>query len=749
MTTTSTPASRPRSPGHRTPAVARALDELTSGTGDLRAALEYVRDLEDRAGFYPAIHAVLGRLMPARNFAVLMRDMAGLQYVYRVDEADSGLPGERAHRGVPEYVVRSERPLLASPEIVDRLVARGEIAPLDVSLTGCIGAPVFVGGEAVGALVVRSYARGIAFTPDHLEILMIVARFVGEVVGALWATDSLPESEARFRSLAETAPCAIVIFDGDQLRYANSAARLLTGHETGDGQELSFWDIVHPDYREMVQNRAAARLAGRAAPTRFAFPLLRKDAGERWLDFSLGVIPHRGRTALLGVGVDVTDQKRSERRMYALAYLDALTGLPNRMLFLDRIGVALAEHRRLRKLAVLFLDIDQFKQVNDSLGHGAGDELLKGVARRIRATLREGDTVARMGGDEFVVLLTGLESGEEAPFVGRKVLDALKTSVRLGDRELLVHASMGIAIYPDDGTDAGVLLKNADAAMYRAKEAGGDNCQLHSQALQSAAIERLELECDLRRALAQGELVLHYQPIYDLRERRFHGFEALVRWQHPERGLLLPVDFLAAAAGAHLLAPLCRWVLRTACAQARAWMPLRAPYLSIAVNVGTGQLQEATFLDDVKRALAENDLEPSVLELEITETEAMRDPVAAGRMVAALNALGIRVSIDDFGTGYSSLAYLKDLPIQALKIDRCFVQDVAGGPSDAAIANAIIGLGHNLGLFVLAEGVETEAQLAFLRAAGCDRIQGFFFSRPLPAAACADFLLRFGGASAS
>jgi diguanylate cyclase (GGDEF)-like protein/PAS domain S-box-containing protein len=305
---------------------------------------------------------------------------------------------------------------------------------------------------------------------------------VSEVVAGLWSTDSLQESESRFRSLAETAPCAIVIFDGDQLHYANSAARILTGHTGGDIQERSFWDIVHPDFRETVQNRAAARLAGRAAPTRFAFKVLRKDDEERWLDFSVGLIPHRGRTALLGVGVDVTEQKHAEQRMYALAYLDTLTGLPNRMLLMDRMAMALAEHRRLRKLAVLFLDLDGFKEVNDSLGHGAGDELLKGVAHRIRAAVRQGDTVARMGGDEFVILLTGLESGDEAAVVGRKVLDALKTSVRLGERDLLVHASMGIAIFPEDGTDAEVLLKNADAAMYRAKEQGRDRYRMFSPA---------------------------------------------------------------------------------------------------------------------------------------------------------------------------------------------------------------------------------------------------------------------------
>ncbi len=736
---TSSPANES---GRRTPSVERAIEELTAGTGNLRTALDYVRDLEDRVAFYAAIHAVVGCLVPARNLAVLLRDVVGWQYVYHVDETESAPPQPGSRRGIPEYVVRSERALLASPEAVNRLVALGDVAPLEVPTAGCIGAPIFMGGEVVGAIVVRTYARGTVLTPEHLEVLLVVARFVSEVVTGLRATDTPQESESRFRTLAETAPCAIFIFDGDQLRYANSAARLLTGDAGGDAQERSFWDVVHPDFRETFQNRAAARLAGRAAPTRFDFKIVRPDGEERWLDFSLGLVPHRGRTALLGVGFDVTQQKDAKQRMYELAYLDTLTGLPNRLLLQDRMAVALAAHRRHHKLAVLFLDLDDFKQVNDSLGHKAGDDVLRGVASRIRSALRECDTVARLGGDEFVILLTGLESGDEAAVVGRKILDALKTSVRLGEHELLVHASMGIAIFPEDGTDAETLLKNADAAMYRAKEAGRDSYQLHSKVLHDAALERFGLECDLRRGLAQEELFLHYQPIYDLRECRVDGFEALVRWQHPERGVLQPADFLAVAERAHLMEPLGRWVLQTACAQARKWRSRRTPPLTIAVNVGPGQLQKAAYLDEVRRVLSDNDLEPSSLELEITETEAMQDPAAAARMVAALKALGVKVSIDDFGTGYSSLAYLKDLPIHTLKIDRCFVKDITTRAGDAAIATAIIALGHNLGLSVLAEGAETQPQLDFLRAAGCDRVQGFLLSVPLSADECRDFLDR-------
>ena len=356
----------------------------------------------------------------------------------------------------------------------------------------------------MGSLVVRSYARGTVLTPEHLEILMVVARFVSEVVAGLWSTDSLQESESRFRSLAETAPCAIVIFDGDQLRYANSAARLLTGHADGDIQERSFWDIVHPDFRETVQNRAAARLAGRAAPTRFAFKVLRKDDEERWLDFSVGLIPHRGRTALLGVGVDVTEQKRAEQRMYALAYLDTLTGLPNRMLLMDRMAMALAEHRRLRKLARA-LPGPRRLQAGERLagprsrrraaeGSGAPDPGRGPPGRHGRAhgRRRVRDPAHRRSSPATKRRWSGARSSTPC-----------RRACGSGERDLLVHASMGIAIFPEDGTDAEVLLKNADAAMYRAKEAGRDTYQLHSKALHDAALERLELECDLRRALAE------------------------------------------------------------------------------------------------------------------------------------------------------------------------------------------------------------------------------------------------------
>jgi EAL domain-containing protein (putative c-di-GMP-specific phosphodiesterase class I) len=339
-------------------------------------------------------------------------------------------------------------------------------------------------------------------------------------------------------------------------------------------------------------------------------------------------------------------------------------------------------------------------------------------------------------------MLTGVESGAEAANVGGKILDALRTSVRVGGRDLLVHASMGIAIYPEDGNDAESLLKNADTAMYRAKESGRDNYQLYTKALHDAALERLGLECDLRRGIGRGELLLHYQPIYDLRSRRLHGVEALVRWKHPERGLLQPDDFLPMAQKASLTGAIGAWVLRAAGAQAEVWRRRFSETMTMAVNVGSRQLQPE-FLNEVGDVLARTGLPAACLDLEITETETMHDPLAAGRMLRALVDLGVSVSIDDFGTGYSSLSYLKDLPCHTLKIDRCFVQNVTTRPGDVAIANTIIALGHNLGLTVLAEGVETHEQRNFLENAGCDRLQGFLYSRPLPARECEQYMAEF------
>ncbi len=443
----------------------------------------------------------------------------------------------------------------------------------------------------------------------------------------------------------------------------------------------------------------------------------------------------------IGATLDITERKRAEEQIKSLAYHDSLTGLPNRRLFQDRLSLAVAQaHRNTQRLAVLFLDLDRFKSVNDSLGHAAGDRLIQDVAERLRTCLREGDTVARLGGDEFTLLLPGVAQVVDAARVAEKVLDALRVPFLIEDRELLATASIGISLYPEDGRDADRLVKSADAAMYRAKQQGRDNYQLCAPALNATALERLALEGSLRHAVGQDELVLHYQPVLDLASGRVRAMEALLRWRHPELGLIPPADFIPLAEMTGLVIAFSPWVLRTACAQAREWQDAGHPGLGVAVNLSARQFQHHDLVGQVRRALEETKLEARFLELEISETSAMQGPEANVPTLRALKALGVRIAIDDFGTGCSSLSYLRRFPIDALKIDRSFTAEITRDPDDAAVANVVIALAHTLKLRVVAEGVETDDQLAFLTARRCDQAQGYLFGAPRPAQACTELL---------
>jgi len=424
-----------------------------------------------------------------------------------------------------------------------------------------------------------------------------------------------------------------------------------------------------------------------------------------------------------------------------LAYHDALTGLPNRPLFIDRLIVALAQAARSKhKLAVLFLDLDRFKDINDSLGHSIGDTLLKAVAERIRHCTREGDTVARFGGDEFTLMLPKVDKVEDVAKVAQKVIETLKIPFIIGERELFVSTSIGISLFPGDGDDPETLVRNADSAMYRAKEQGRDNYQLYAPAMNARALERLALENMLRKAVANGELVVYYQPLVALDTRRIHGVEALVRWQHPELGLLLPAHFISVAEMSGLIVPIGAWVLETACRQVRAWQKRLAIQLTVSVNLSARQFQQADLVAHVSRALDVSGLAAESLELEITESSAMQNADNTIYVLRDMKLLGVRIAMDDFGTGYSSLNYLKRFPIDTLKLDQSFVRDIETDRSAASIVSAVIALAHSLNLEVVAEGVETEEQLDFLSRRNCDRIQGFLFSAPLSAEELEPFL---------
>nr|WP_297354535.1 EAL domain-containing protein [uncultured Caldimonas sp.] len=469
----------------------------------------------------------------------------------------------------------------------------------------------------------------------------------------------------------------------------------------------------------------------------------RKDGGvfPQWLATTAVKNTQGEVTHYVSISYDLSERKAAEERIHFLAYYDALTQLPNRVLLLDRLAVALAKaHRHGKHVAVLFLDLDRFKYVNDSLGHAAGDELLQAVAPVLRHQLREEDTLARLGGDEFVIVLGDLPSAPDAAQVAAKVLQAVNTSYRLGEHELSVSTSIGIAVYPQDGDDAHALIKNADAAMYHAKKRGRNNYQFYRQELNERAFEHLFLETALRRGLERGEFELYYQPLVDARSGRIAGAEALIRWNRPGAGLMPPAQFIPLAEESDLILSVGDWVLREACRQNRTWQDAGLPAIPVAVNLAEASFRQPQMERMVLEVLRDSGLSPTYLELELTERTVMEDAESTIATLKQLKDAGVLLSIDDFGTGYSSLAYLKRFPIDKLKIDASFIRHVTTDADDAAITRSIVGLGHSLRLQVVAEGVETHEQLVFLRAEGCDVLQGYRFSPPLPAAEFAQLL---------
>ncbi|HET7525731.1 MAG TPA: EAL domain-containing protein, partial [Burkholderiaceae bacterium] len=428
------------------------------------------------------------------------------------------------------------------------------------------------------------------------------------------------------------------------------------------------------------------------------------------------------------------DRARSHERISYLANHDALTGLPNRLMFGEQLESALAHaQRHQRTCAVLFIDLDRFKLINDSLGHDAGDELLQVMSRRLKGCLRASDIVARLGGDEFVVLLREVAEVHHIGGIARKILDAALEPIELNGQECRISASVGISVYPSDAQDAATLMKNADMAMYCAKEEGKNNFQFFSTEIRSQSMQRLTMETRLRRALERKELLLHYQPKLDVQTGDITGVEALLRWQSPDLGMVAPNDFIGLAEETGLIVPIGRWVLRTACAQNMAWIEAGLPRVSMAVNLSARQFATDSLVDDVEAALRESGMPAELLELEITEGMVIANPERALRVLSSIKAMGVRLAIDDFGTGYSSLAQLKHFPIDTLKVDRSFIRDIPNDNEDRAITEAIIAMGKSLGLNIVAEGVETVHQLNFLRHRSCDEMQGFYFSKPVAA----------------
>ena len=550
---------------------------------------------------------------------------------------------------------------------------------------------------------------------------------------------SLAEQNVLFEAALNNMALGLCMFDaGHRLRIANRRFleifrippdKLVPGTPMSDVMELAQASDSNPAYAAAAQQRLLADSTT---------PVLTTLADGRMISISHRPMPNGG---IVATFEDVTEQRRVEARARFLATHDNLTRLPNRVVFGQEVNGAVEFGRRHgRQCAVLFVDLDRFKIINDTLGHMSGDALLIEIAGRIKQCVSKSDVVARIGGDEFVILLRDVVAADQISNVARKLLAAVVKPATINGQECRVTASIGASLFPADSKNEGTLTKNAEAAMYAAKEAGRNTFLLHSDEIKTQSIERLMLETGLRRALERNEFVLHYQPKRDLKGGGISGVEALLRWQHPDLGLLQPNQFVPLAEDTGLIVPIGRWALETACAQNMQWQKHGLPPIRVAVNLSPRQFVDPNLLNEIRNALGESGMPPGLLELEITESMVMQDLARTVRLLHEIKNLGIMLSIDDFGTGYSSMAMVKELPIDALKIDRSFVREIDRDAEGKAIINAIIALGRALDLIVVAEGVETKEQEAFLREQKCDEEQGYLISIPLPADECAAFL---------
>jgi len=531
------------------------------------------------------------------------------------------------------------------------------------------------------------------------------------------------------------------------ITFLNRVAESMTGWSWREAEGRRVTEILqlvngatrqpaeNPMHLAVIQNRAVALAADCV--------LLRRDGSESPIEDSAVPIHDRAGcpTGAVMVFRDVSAARALSVQMKYAAQHDFLTNLPNRLLFNDRLSQSIALARRQsREIAVLFLDLDHFKYINDSLGHGVGDQLLQSVASRLQGSVRGSDTVSRQGGDEFVILLAEVTQPKDAGTSAKKILHSLESPYCIAGQELHIDGSIGISIYPADGEDAGTLIKNADTAMYHAKEQGRNNFQFFTPEMNMKFVQRQSLEGSLRRAIERDEFLLHYQPKVDLVSREITGVEALIRWQHPDRGLVSPAQFVPIAEDCGLIIPMGRWVLHEACRQAREWEAAGLPFKRISVNVSSAELHHKDFAEGVAAVLAETGFDPRYLDLELTEGVLMADAKSTWAILHAVKRLGIHFAVDDFGTGYSSLSYLRQFPIDVLKIDQSFVHQITADPDDSLIVSAIIDMGKSLKQRVIAEGIETQEQLAFLQAHRCGEGQGYLFSKPLAAAPMAHLL---------
>lgn len=617
-------------------------------------------------------------------------------------------------------------------ETVDQLLRAAPQIPILVLCTAR--------DEDVAKLAVQHGAQDYLLK-THVDSYLL-HKALGSMIERSAIAEALFEERERAQVTLKSIGDAVVSIDArGNVTYLNIVAETMTGWSRDEAAGHSVEEvlrIVDVTTREIVPNPMALAIReNKTVDLKANCVLIRRDGVETGIEESAAPIHDRqGQvTGAVMVFHDVSMARALSLKMYHLAQHDGLTDLPNRMLLDDRLAQAITLcHRNQQKLAVLFLDLDRFKHINDTLGHDFGDRVLRNAAQRLLQCVRSSDTVSRQGGDEFVIVLSEIAHSQDAEGCAAKILSALSVPVRIDEHDLYITASIGIATYPDDGNDAETLLKHADLAMYHAKANGFNTFQFFEPGMNARAAERQLLENGLRHAIEREQFVLHYQSKINLATGAIVGVEALVRWCHPERGLILPGQFLAIAEESGLIVPIGRWVMTECCNRARAWRDAGLPPIRMAINISAVELRTKGFVSGVRAMLTQAKLEPSDLELELTETFLLQNADSTAAVLEALKDVGVRLALDDFGTGYASLSHLRRFPIDTLKIDRSFVRDIAMDSDDASIVRAVIGMGKSLDMQVVAEGVETSEQFDFLRQQGCPEGQGYYFSEPIVAA---------------
>jgi len=639
----------------------------------------------------------------------------------------------KAGAGEPQWVAD----VASDPRVVNHMMADDH---------GMHGAFMFPVMSDRGILGVLSFTSREIREPDErlLQAARVIGAQVGQFIQRKRAEEVMRESEERFRSLTHLSSDMYWEQD-EQFRFTTFAGM---GSQRVNVQTLKYigkkrWEQT---YVNMTADAWAEHIALLESHKPFRdMELCRVDASGHkiWISISGEPVFDTAGTfkGYRGVGKDITERKLDEERIQFLANHDALTALPNRAMFTEVLNIAIQNARRYRRhFAVLFIDLDRFKNINDTLGHEVGDKLLQEMATRLSRTVRASDVVARLGGDEFVVLVQEVAEAKQVAAVARKILAALVQPVSINQQEVRMTASIGICMYPVDAQDEQVLMKNADIAMYRAKEDGKNNYKFYSEEMNVHSFEKLALETSLRRGLERNEFLLHYQAKLDLHTGIITGVEALVRWQHPDLGMVPPAQFIPLAEETGLIVPIGKWVLNTACEQVLDWQRQGLPPMRMAVNLSARQFADDSLVDDIEATLRRTGIAPELLELELTESMVIQNTERAGRVLADIKRLGVRLAIDDFGVGYSSLSHLKRFPIDTLKVDRSFIRDLPADAEDKALTEAIIAMGKSLSLTVVAEGVETLEQQEFLREHACDEMQGFYFSKPIPPEQFAELL---------